>query len=144
MSLNNPTTTCGVTVTVTNNTGQGAITFNSMPFLQNNDYTNIGFPPIVCTTLDNGTSGILLQATYIQRWTQTNQGEVPANSTTCGTATFNLPNGNQLTITWDLDAFNGGDMPQIVTGPGYSASGATTPTSNDGYNYTFNVTIAAQ
>lgn len=143
MSWNN-SQTCGVTVIVTNNTGQGAITFNSLSFLQNNDYTNIGFPPMVCTTLDNNTSATILEATYRQQWTSTEQGPVPATSTTCGTATFNLPNGSQLTITWDLDAFNGGDQPQIVTGVGYSASGATTPTSDDGYNYTFNVTIAVQ
>lgn len=143
--MSNPTTTCGVTVIATNSTQQGNITFSTFSFLQDGSFDPVGNPFVVATTLPQGDTATILVAMYQQEWTDPDgQGPVPAGSTTSGTAIFNLPNGQPLTITWKLDAFNGGDMPTIVPGIGYLVTGTTTPTYDDGYNYTFNINVFAQ
>ena len=143
--MSNPTNTCGVTVIATNSTGQGNITFSTFSFLSDGSFDPVGNPFTITTTLPQGETATILTAAYQKEWVDAGgQGPVPTASTTSGTAIFNFPNGQPLTISWELDAFNGGNMPTIVPGIGYMVSGTTSPTQDDGYNYTFNINVSPQ
>lgn len=129
-----PTIGCGITVTATNNTAQGNISFGSLSFLQDGSFDLDGYPPVILPTLAPGATGTLLCAAWAYA-----MGECE------GTAVFNLPNGQPLNISWNLTVSGpANDMPEIVPGDGYAASGATSPTFSDGHNFVFNLDIYPQ
>jgi hypothetical protein len=136
--MSNPTNTCSINVVVTNQTGQGNITFNSLDFLT--DHNPLTLPPVVTNVLSDGASGVNILGAYNYQQTP---GPGAPSSTSVGTAVFNLPNGDPLTISWDLSAYSGGDMPSIVPSQAYNVTGVTTPVT-DGYNYTFTLVITPQ
>lgn len=137
--------TCGITVTATNNTNQGAVTFNSFSFISGGGMEPTGFPPVVHTTLADGDTQTILQAIFDQQYEGNQWGvEQPISSACKGTAVFNLPDGSPLTITWDLNSLVAGNTPQITPSLGYALSGNTTPVSSDGSNFVFEIVITSQ
>ena len=145
MVKNNKTYYASLTVALTNNTAQGAITFGLLSFSESLNPSS--YPPVIINTVvDGDTQTILIAASesiinYSGTPPQPVQG---GNPVTEGFAVFNLPNGDTLQITWDLDADDASNsMPSIVPSSDYySISGLTNPVVKNNY-YTFNIVVGA-
>lgn len=140
-------TSASITVIALNNISQGSITFNTLNFLTGGLYP-ASYPPVVLNTLPYNSSGgttgtTILQCYMDQQYSAGSHGPVSAPSPCSGVATFNMPNGSPMVISWDLDAWSGGPVPTINPGSAYTVTGANTPTVS-GYNYTFNLVFATQ
>lgn len=132
--------TASITVILNNNSG-GTITFNMLGFMEGNLEPG-GYPPIVVPYITNGEQNTTILQSYCQQLIKLGvNGPLEENSPCAGIATFNLPNGQPLTINWNLNAYKGGPMPLISVGPNYSITGNTNPSVN-GFNYTFNITVS--
>jgi hypothetical protein len=139
----NPTSTCSINVVITNSTGQGSITFNSLDFLSSHNPSTL--PPVVTNIVADGASAVNILGAYNYSWPPDPNDPDPPSSCSIGTAIFNLPNGDPLTISWSLNALSptDNDMPSIIPSEAYNVTGVTTPVS-DGYNFTFTLVISPQ
>lgn len=129
---------CSITVNITNNTEQGPITFNSFSFC--ND-TGLGFSPdgppyTVATNIQ--ADGTAVQALYAYGYL------AGIEVLTSGTAIFNLPNGDLLTIEWELNPESDENKTPTLTPSSntYNCAGISTPTISNGNDYVFNVAIS--
>jgi len=133
---------CSIIVNITNNTGQGPITFNSFSFLNE---TGKKFSPdgppftVACSIPSNGTP---LQALYSEGYIYGNPSYDGVYAD--GTAVFNMPNGDTLTIIWDLDPSSNDNKTPTFTpsSNAYNYAGISSPVINNGSDYVFNVAIS--
>ena len=138
---------CSITVNISNNTQQGPITFNSFAFL---DETGGKFspngPPFTAVTniQDDGNQ---VQALYAYGFTASEIVEGTPLDTyvnTSGTGLFNMPNGDTLTITWDLAPESDSNKTPTFTpsSDNYDYEGISSPTITNGNDYVFNISIS--
>lgn len=136
--------TNSVTVNISNNTGQGPITFQQCDFLTNTggSFHPSGNPPIVTnpTILD----GQSLQAYYIVGIYDPDAGYT--DTIIKGNVVFNLPNGSTMTISYDLNAIYeaGLNTPPTfaTTTDGYTFEGTSPVADSSNFNFTFNLIIS--
>lgn len=138
---------CSITVNITNSTGQGPITFNSFSFLNE---TKGGFGPggppflVPCNIPSNS---IAVQALYAKGYTYGAEANgIPYTGLvyTSGTGVFNMPNGDTLTVVWDLNPESSNNKTPTFTpsSDAYNYSGITNPVITNGNDYVFNVSIS--
>lgn len=135
-------TTCSIKVNITNSTGQGPITFNTFSFLETTggDFNADGQPFTIVNVIEDGSSAS--PALYGQGYSGYYDGD-STFSATVGTAIFNMPNGDTLTITWDLMPGGKNHVPTLSPSSNtYTYIGLTNPTTSDSENFVFNVTIS--
>jgi len=140
MSSSSPT--CSIKVNITNSTGQGPITFNTFSFLETTggDFNAGGQPFTVVTIIEDSSSES--PALYGQGYSGYYDGD-STFSATAGTAIFNMPNGDTLTITWDLMPGATNKVPTLSPSSNtYTYTGLTNPTTSDSANFVFDVTIS--
>ncbi len=124
-----------ITVNMTNSTGDGPITLQSVTF-PDSGIIIYGNPPLVTTVILAGATvnnallatGGNLGSTYYQ---------------TKGTCIFNLPNGDTLTITWDIVPFglsSQSDISITTSSNTYEADGKDSPSVN-GFESVYNLNI---
>lgn len=138
---------CSITVNMTNNTQQGPITFSSFAFLgeTGGKFSPNGPPFAAATNIQaNGTS---VQALYANGYVASGFVDgVPLDCyvNTSGTGVFNMPNGDTLTVTWDLDAESDDNkMPTFTPSSiSYDYSGIESPTITNGNDYVFDIVIS--
>lgn len=138
---------CSITVNITNNTGQGPVTFNTFSFLgETGGKFSPNAPPFMvpANIPDNNTA---VKALYAEGYTYVEYAMgTPLNYyvNTSGTAIFNMPNGDTLTIIWDLNADSSNNkMPTMTpSSNNYNYSGISNPTITNGNDYMFNVIIS--
>lgn len=136
--------TNSVTVNISNNTGQGPITFQQCDFLTNTggSFHPSGNPPIVTNpTIQDGQS---LEAYNIVGIYDPDQGS--SNTNVKGNVVFNLPNGSTITISYDLNAIYeaGINSPPTftTTTDSYTIDGTTPVADSSNFNFTFNLVIS--
>lgn len=139
---------CSITVNVTNNTGQGPITFNSFSFLNETKGKFSPNGPPFQVPCNIQADGVTVQALYSEGYIYTKGSPYGtpeyAKIDASGTAVFNMPNGDTLTIIWDLDPKSDDNKTPTFT-PGsdvYNYAGISTPIITNGNDYEFNVTIS--
>lgn len=143
MHMSTSSQSASITVIVTNDPANGGnINFGMLGFLQGNLLPG-GYPPIVQNTLESGNTGTILESLSYGIYSNGPFGSLNDPSPCSGTATFYMPDSTPVNISWDLDAWNGGPVPIITTGPGYALNGVNNPQIS-GNNYTFNITISPQ
>lgn len=139
---------CSITVNITNNTGQGPITFNSFSFLnETKGKFSPGGPPFLvpCNIQANG---VAVQALYSEGYYYTTgspYGTPESHKiTAAGTAVFNMPNGDTLTIIWDLNPESSSNKVPTFTpsSDAYNYAGISSPVISNGNDYVFNVAIS--
>jgi hypothetical protein len=144
MSSQSPQT-ASITVYISSDASNpGYISFGMLGFLQGS-MEPTGFPPVIANqaVAPGDTNSLMLQA-YTDALYGGGVGiPDPIPSPLKGTATFYLPDGTSLDISWNLDAHTGGPMPLISAPAAWNVEGAGTPNVN-GFNYTFNLTISPQ
>jgi hypothetical protein len=132
-----------VTIRIRNET-EGFIVFNSLDFLESSDHSKFapsGMPPVVMPTvtpaLDNSDWSQIFIVNYgvMTQYNPAYGSEVYCPySGTKGVATFNMPNGTLLTITWNMyPTVNESDLvppPTIEADPFYAIEGRDTPSRN--------------
>lgn len=124
---------CSIQVNITNNTNIGSITFNTFSFLEgtgNSFNANNSQPFTVTNVISNGATATALYA----------QGY---SVSTSGTGLFNMPNGDVLTISWNLKAGNSNVPTLSPSGNSLVYTGLTNPTVSNTSDYVFNVVITA-
>jgi hypothetical protein len=136
---------CSITVNLTNNTGQGPVTFNTFSFLgETGGKFNPNGPPFMIST-NIKADGTTVKALYAEgyMYTESVMGTpLDYYVNTSGTAIFNLPNGDTLTIVWDLSDVGSNSQPTLTpTGNSYIYSNISSPVIN-GNDYEFNVIIS--
>lgn len=124
---------CSIQVNITNNTGKGPVTFNTFSFLEgtgNAFNANNSQPFTVTNVIGNGTTA---PALYAQGY----------SASTTGTGIFNMPNGDTLTISWNLKA-GGSNVPTLSPSNNKLVyTGLTNPVVSNTSNYVFNVVVSA-
>jgi hypothetical protein len=139
---------CSITVNITNNTGQGPVTFNSFSFFSETKgkFSPGGAPYVVATTIPDSNQQV--KALYAEGFvSSTSEGGIPADLYiyTEGTAVFNMPNGDSLTISWKLSPQSGANNHVPTLSPSsttYNYSGLTSPVSSTNSDYVFNIGIS--
>ncbi len=134
---------CSITVNITNNTGQGPMTFNSFTFLNE---TKGKFNPnsvpftAACNIQSNG---VAVKALYAEGF-KYDEGYASGTINTSGTGIFNMPNGDTLTVIWDLKADSTDNKTPTFTpsSNAYNYAGISSPVVSNGNDYVFNVAIS--
>lgn len=124
-----------LTINLTNSTGKGALTLAGFTNGLESPPVMDGNPPLSATLVPENATVTLLQAAG----GETSRSMEP----TKGDSTWNLPNGNQLTISWFLNPRDPEDNEVRFSMPtGYFAiEGADSPVIV-GNNYTYNLTLS--
>ena len=143
MSSSSSSSTCSIRVNMTNNTGQGPITFNTFSFLENTggDFNAGGSQPFTINTIiEDGTT--VTPALYGQGYSGYYDGD-DTFSPTIGTAVFNMPNGDTLTISWNLAPNVTNNVPTLSPSSNtYTYTGLTNPSTSDHTNFVFDVSVS--
>jgi hypothetical protein len=141
--MSSSSTNCSIRVNITNNTGQGPITFNTFTFLENTggDFNANDSQPFTITNVIEDTTTVP-SALYAQGYSGYYNGE-PTYSATVGTAIFNMPNGDTLTISWSLKPNVTNNVPTLSPSSNtYVYNGLTDPSTIDSANFVFDVSVS--
>lgn len=139
-------TSLEIQVWINNNTQAGCITFQSFSFMAPGyfSYSPGGYPSVIINTIPQGETYMALDTACVSNMVPDGHYMVQkAFPYTTGSAVFNLPGGETLTITWNLDALSPGNLPVAqVSGDTFAVTGLS-PVFN-GSIYTFNIEISPQ
>lgn len=134
---------CSITVNITNNTEQSPVTFNSFSFLNEtkNKFSPNSVPFIVACNIQ--ANGVAVQALYAEGYSTKDYSDVGL-VVTSGTGLFNMPNGDTLTIIWDLNPQSSKNKPPTCTpsSNAYDYEGISSPVITNGDDYVFNLVIS--
>jgi hypothetical protein len=138
---------CSITVNLTNNTGQSPITFNTFSFLEETGSKFTANAPPFMVSCNIQSDGISAKALYAKGYSYVGMGfgtTAYYSVVTSGTAIFNMPNGDTLTVIWNLNAMlSENPTPTLTpTGNNYTYSGIASPTITNGDDYVFDVIIS--